>query len=164
MISYMYLLPLLAINNSGLERAKSILQASNQQIAPVSVNIVSPMVFPTLYQTAATKEGAFCKANGKKNKRNAKRSLCPKMKGYSAEFEISGKPKTYVSIQLDADEYKQGLKFSIDSKTTKLEQRVRIKKDGFGTFFAGGVITLQDTQATSSGEYAFSLYVTALYQ
>lgn len=164
MIAWFACLPLLLVSNSALERAKLMSQRPSQQNASASIHLVSPMIFPVLNQTNATKEGAFCSANGRKNKKKAKRSLCPKMRGYPAEFEIKGKPKSYVTVQLQANEHKQGLNFSIDRKTTKLEQRVRIKKDGFGSFLVGGRITLQNAQATEVGEYTFKLHVTVLYQ
>ncbi|MDK1313455.1 hypothetical protein [Pseudoalteromonas ardens] len=139
-------------------------QRQASQFNGVSINLLAPMTFPQLKQTPATWDGAFCKANGKKNKKAVKKSLCPGLRGYKAEFEISGEPRSYVDIHVFGNETKQGLTFTVQNKSGGFSKRVRIKKSGVGTFSAGGIITLSNAHETGSGEYAFSYTVTALYQ
>ncbi|WP_054015522.1 hypothetical protein [Pseudoalteromonas sp. R3] len=140
-------------------------QQQNQTLSTgISINLLTPLTFPPLKQTPATWEGATCKANGRKNNKTVKKSLCPGLRGYKAEFEITGQPRSYVDIEVYGNETKQGLTFTVQNKSGGFNKRVRIKKSGVGTFSAGGIVTLSNAYETGSGEYAFSYTVTAVYQ
>ena len=130
----------------------------------ISIKLLTPLTFPQLKQTPATWEGALCHANGRNNKKTIKTSLCPGVRGYRAEFEITGQPKSFVDVEVFGNETKQGLSFTIENKAGGFTQRVRIKKSGVGTFSANGTVTLSNAYETGTGTYTFSYSVTAVYQ
>jgi len=83
--------------------------------------------FPEITVAQSTKEGATCAANGNANSvgfdgqtsSNAN-SLCPRLKGTLAQFQITGLPSSRIHVAVTAtDQIKNGLEFTINGSANQ---------------------------------------------
>lgn len=139
----------------------------NQSLLAITQKL--EMRFPELTIAGDTQIGSACIANGFQNNylegtttyTSNGNSLCPRLAGSSASFELIGLPNSNVLVKAFAPEQvKNGLSFTIND----LETVEVLNSSGAFRHSVVGRITLVDPAATTTGVLSFNYDFEGYYQ